>query len=145
MKTLFLVFLILLVSCSNETQNIPDIVLKFGEDHLEPLLDEGTEKTFIVVLNPSECGSCEKEVIHFVNSVYPHFSSITIIPENVQISSEIDKSETILINRKILAQHGLLNANGSVLIYEGKNCIYFSPIDILNTTKMKDTIIGLGN
>jgi hypothetical protein len=145
MKLLFLGSFIFLVACNNETKNAPDLVLRFGENYLEPLLDKGTEKTLIIVLNPSECGSCETEVTSFVNSIYPHFNSITVIPDDVKISSKINKSKTISVNRQKLDQHGLLNANGSILVYKGKSCIYFAPIDILNTDKIKDTIIGFKN
>lgn len=134
-----------MVSCNTETQNAPDLVLDFGKNYLEPLLDKGIKKTLIVVLNPSECGSCEEEVIHFVNSAYLNFNSITIIPQNVQISPRIHKSKTIAVNRKKLAQHSLLNANGSVLVYEGKNCIYFSPIDLLNIDQLKKDLDSFKN
>lgn len=144
MKSLFLLpVIILLVACGNKNLNAPDLVLKFGTDHLEPLLNEEESKTLIVVLNPSECGSCEAEITNFVNLLYPKFKSITLLPKDVKISAEIKRNKTILINRQKLDQHGLLNANGSILIYKGKNCIYFSPIDILNTDKMKDTIFSL--
>jgi hypothetical protein len=146
MKSLFLLSILLFASCNNrETKNVPDLVLKFSKNHLIHLMKEGTEKTLVVVLNPSECGSCEAEVTSFVNSIYPNFKSITVVPKDIKVSSDIKKSKTISMVRKELDQHGLLNANGSILVFEGKKCIYFSPIDILNTTKMKDTIIGLGN
>lgn len=146
MKLLPLISILFLASCNNnETKNVPDLVLTFSENHLDHLMKEGPEKTLVVVLNPSECGSCEAEITSFVNSIYPNFKSITVIPKDIKISSVIKKSKTISLDRKELDQHGLLNANGSILIFEGKKSIYFSPIDILNTTKMKDTIISLSN
>jgi len=146
MKFLFIVSVILFLSaCTQENKNAPELVLNFGEDHFEPLLKEGSKRTLFVILNPSECGSCEAEVTSFVNSIYPNFKSITVIPRDVKVSSEINRSRTISMNRRDLDQYGLLNANGSILIYEGKNCLYFSPIDVINTNKMKDTITSFIN
>lgn len=148
MKYLFIVssFVIFLAACTNETKNAaPDLVLKFGKTHFEPLTEEGSKKTLFVILNPSECGSCEAQVTSFVNSIYPNFKSVTVVPNDVKISSEIKKSKTISMKRQKLDQYGLLNANGSILIYEGKNCVYFSPIDVVNTNKMKDTITSFVN
>ena len=146
MKYLFTVAIILFLStCAPGNKNAPELVLKFGKDHFEPLLQEGSKKTLFVILNPSECGSCEAEVTGFVNSIYPNFRSITVVPKDIKISSEIKKSKTIAMNRQQLDQYGLLNANGSILIYKGKNCVYFSPIDVVNANKMKDTIASFVN
>lgn len=134
MKIFFTSFIFLLLSCVNNNSKEFDLANTFIQKHLSEKLKHKNKQKIVFILNPSECNPCENEINKFLYE-FKGKKTINIIPYGKKTTY---KTYGDLLNFKgvLLAQYGLLNANGSVLIIENNKCVFYKSIDIQNIRKL---------
>jgi len=123
-------------SCSGPQGEVPKLKSDFCEKHLQQLPELSSGKSIVFVLNPSECRPCEEEVIQLVKTSKKGFKTIALLPTGVEQPKEIRTDKTIHMDYLKLARYGMLNANGSVLVFNDNECVFYAPIDVPNIDKL---------
>ncbi len=136
MKIFLFLLVLAIVSCSGPQGNIPKLTSNFCEKHLleKPEFKSGT--SIVYILNPSECRPCEEEIIQLVETSQKGFNSVALLPTGVKQPTEIKTKKTIHMDYIELARYGMLNANGSVLVFRDNECVFAEPIDVQNVDKL---------
>lgn len=136
MKLLYFLCIIALFSCSGPKGDVPKLTSDFCEKYLQQKPEFSSGKVIVYILNPSECRPCEEEIIQLVRFSKKGFHSIALLPTGIKQPTEIQTQKTIHMDYMKLARHGILNANGSVLILHENKCVFYASIDVPNIDKL---------
>jgi hypothetical protein len=133
MKLLFLALFstFLYQSCVSSSKKQPTNPVAVFEEKLQEHVKTSDVSMFFV-LNPSPCSPCEDEIASLINHKYKVDKTFYILPSDVTTNQKLPSTKIIRFNRKSLSEYGVLNSNGSVFVFNKKQCVFQSSIDVQN-------------